>query len=649
MKWPAGATPSNDPSADSGVVGINVRTYALVAALVSIAESAVILTAYRYWHPAIAPPWFILWFLALHAVAGALLGWLIGNLEHRAPPRRRLVPGFLLASGASLAYLLPHWHAVFRQQPLQGKALAALAALAAPALAAALLAATLRTRQRLPGALATAATVASVLAASLLLPRLEVKTEPPASRAIRSQATRPETIRSETVVILTFDALRADHLSSYGYPRDTGRHLDRVLAGGLRFETALAPKTKTGPSLASLLTGLYPPRHGSMRHGWALSEGIETLAELVPARYQTAAFVANPVMHSVVEKAGFDHYELLDRAPAPQVTGAAARWLRRQAGRPVLLWVHLFEPHSPYAAPGEDWTHYRSDDLYDVGAGTPYDWRAAAAKVAVAPGKGRRAVEAGVNEMAARYDGYIRYGTRHAAGFLEQVFQLRQDPFVLVTADHGESMVEHDFFFWHGRYCYQPVVAVPFILHHPSLGLTGTSDMPVSLVDVAPTVCGLVDCREHAPLDGVDVIAALREEPPPRALYTSGRDHPLYSSWAVVDGGWKLIATPRRLSMLVDGIAHSRARLMANALPETMSVNPYRFRLYDHELYDLRQDPGELQNLADSEPLRREQLSRQLMAWLDEQYHAASITGVSRTQEIDEPTREKLRALGYVD
>ncbi|MEE8522677.1 MAG: sulfatase-like hydrolase/transferase, partial [Thermoanaerobaculia bacterium] len=165
----------------------------------------------------------------------------------------------------------------------------------------------------------------------------------------------PEPIVEVTdLVLISIDTLRRDHLSAYGYARDTSPHLRRLAAEGVVFETALAAHTNTGPSHASMLTGLYPQSHGVTRNREPIRPELETLAHRLRRRgYRTAAFVSGWTLSDEATGLG-SGFEVYDddvgrrERRAPETWRAARRWLgERYEEEPWFLFFHLFDPHYP--------------------------------------------------------------------------------------------------------------------------------------------------------------------------------------------------------------------------------------------------------------------------------------------------------------
>jgi arylsulfatase A-like enzyme/tetratricopeptide (TPR) repeat protein len=328
------------------------------------------------------------------------------------------------------------------------------------------------------------------------------------------------------VLLVTIDTLRADRLGCYGHAGAATPHLDGLAARGARFETAVAHAPLTTPSHASILTGLTPPRHGVRDNGRALVGGVPTLAEAFRAAgYATGAFVsAFPLDRRFGLDRGFDRYD--DRLPhgddprrasyverpGPATTAAALAWIDGQpAGRPWFVWVHYFEPHSPYDPP---------EPFRARLTGRPYDGEVAA-------------VDAEVGALVER-------AQRRSPG---------RPPIVLVTGDHGESLGEHGEE-THGVFVYDATLRVPLILAGPGVPVVVVSGGAARGVDVAPTLMDLAGLLPPATIDGRSLRPALAGGTvPDEPAYGESLFTHLNLGWAPLRawrrGRFKLVDAPR--------------------------------------------------------------------------------------------------------
>jgi arylsulfatase A-like enzyme len=362
-----------------------------------------------------------------------------------------------------------------------------------------------------------AVSVVALLALALWLTRADVPADIDASYPAKFYGIPGTKHDGPNVLIVTVDTLRPDHLSMYGYPRDTSPNLAKWFADATQFENAYAAEANTTPSLMSMLTGLYPQRHGVRLLYQRVGSDVVTLPDrLRRAGYQTGAVVSNMVL--TAEASGlstrFDHYDDLvsDREPSREVfernakdtTDAAIAWLRDgvDSGRPHLLWVHYIDPHGPYTPPDDLKTryHHGNPQIVDMDRVPAYQH-----------------VEGVTDGLAYvdRYDEEIAYVDREIGRLLAeyQAIGFWDDAIAVFTADHGETMLEHEHYFHHGYHVWEPIVRVPLAIRIPGKTASHLSHQ-VSLVDVTPTVLDAVDLAIPEGLDG----RLLWEESPGRIL-----------------------------------------------------------------------------------------------------------------------------------
>jgi len=299
-----------------------------------------------------------------------------------------------------------------------------------------------------------------------------------------------------SVVLITLDTTRVDHLSSYGYPRPTSPNLDRLARESVRHTRAWSTSSWTLPAHASLFTGLYPAAHGahyddegdaalgSYRVG-ALHERFETLAEILRSEgFRTGAFIGGPWLKPAYGlMQGFetvhDGVQGLAGPPARELTDQAMAWLdQAEAGQPYFLFVNYFDPHLPYDPPIE--------------AGGFGRWREPVRKEwwQEAIGGERPMTPAELEILVDRYDSEIRYMDMHLGRLLDAVAQAPGGDrvLVIVTADHGESFGEGGRYL-HSYWLAEELTRVPLLVRHPDRRRAGEVDAaPIQLVDLLPLI-----------------------------------------------------------------------------------------------------------------------------------------------------------------
>lgn len=323
------------------------------------------------------------------------------------------------------------------------------------------------------------------------------------------------------LVLIVVDALRADHLPCYGYDRPTAPQMCAIGADGVRFTRAYTVRTHTTPAVASMLTGLYPHRHGVIDLLVEVPAEVPTTAEMLRAAgWRTGAFVSSFVMIGQLTGfgRGFEVYE--DRVQtreafrenyqrdARETMDLALAWLR-QAGRHSFLFVHLIEPHGPYTPPEP----HRGRFALPPDARRPAEIQG----YQRIPGLHTAA------EYIGRYDGEIATADAEVGRLLAALREWGwyDGATVLLTADHGESLGEEGLWFEHGRSVGEAEARVPLLVKFAGPAAPrGVVATPVSLVDLHPTLLAAAGLSSARPgLAGADLRAvaggAPRQAPAP--------------------------------------------------------------------------------------------------------------------------------------
>jgi len=328
------------------------------------------------------------------------------------------------------------------------------------------------------------------------------------------------------IVLISIDTLRSDRLPAYGYGGVETPAIDRLAADGVVFDRAYAHSPLTLPSHASILTGLLPPAHGVRDNvGYRLDPAA---VPYLPRRLREAGYATGGAVSAYVLRGeggfadGFDRYddaiERRDRAgvgglqrPGEEALERILPWLRERGGEPFFLFLHLFEPHTPYRPPEPFASRYPD----------PYDGEVAAA-------------DRVVGELLAELDRLGLY--RRSA--------------ILLLSDHGEGLGDHGED-EHGLLLYRESVQVPLILKLPGGRAAGRRVAePAQLVDVAPTILELAGLEPSAEGAGRSLLGALRGEPAedPRPVYAETYFPRLHFGWSeltsLVSGRWHFIHGP---------------------------------------------------------------------------------------------------------
>jgi arylsulfatase A-like enzyme len=424
--------------------------------------------------------------------------------------------------------------------------------------------------------------------------------------------------RPPDVILIAVDTLRADRLGCYGYGEGTSPNIDRFAADALVFENALSHGSDTLLSCAALVSG-YLPHETRIIGRDDLPLEVPTLAETLQSQgYETAAVISNYVLRDGQGfEQGFETYdsemgqhELTRGFPerlAEFTTDRAIEILAEERDRPLFLWVHYQDPHGPYTPP----------EMF-VRAEAGGGGRALPLNPDVSGRGGIPVYQQLENRVdprfyASRYDGEIRYTDDQFARLIRALEHqgMYEDAVIVFTADHGEGMGEHDYWFAHGEYLYQGQIHVPLIVRWGDR-FGGRRAEFVQHVDVVPTILGLLGFPGADSLRGTDLFA---ESTSPRSIVSFAPAPSLdESKVSLVRDGMKVTYTPRHRAV---------------------------------QFHDLLEDPGEEASLTGNSPqmdVAREMMTELQRVRVEDRLRIEPPE--ARTPTAEE--LEKLKSLGYV-
>jgi choline-sulfatase len=451
-------------------------------------------------------------------------------------------------------------------------------------------------------------------------------------RKARPPAPKPAAARvpggGPSVLLITIDTLRADHLGAYGYSRRTSPRMDALAAEGTLFEQAYTYWPKTRGSFVAIMTGKRASQTGYSKSHPLLLDRNPTLASVLSqAGYETAAIVDNAnVAASLGYAKGFRSYREtweekglkteMDRTRA--ITESGVRFLKAASpDRRFLLWLHYVNPHTPYTPPPPYDTAFldaraASGPSLPVVAtlhgGIPHQW--------AVPGKNR------LGYYVAQYDGEVATVDEQVGQVLDALSAsaVKDRTIVVLTSDHGESLGEHDYYFDHGENLFDPSLRIPLVVVVPGAPKGRRSSVLASTLDLVPTILDAVEVSFPPDLAGHSLLPAVTgREPRPRPRLFGQNDRNLVATW---DERLKLVATPRG-----DG---------------------WRFSLYDRA-----QDPGETRDVSGRRPddLRVERRELEVFLERSDQEWARireALAHTSGEERLSPEACERLKALGYV-
>ncbi len=422
---------------------------------------------------------------------------------------------------------------------------------------------------------------------------------------------------AQNVVLIVLDTLRADHLSSYGYGRQTSPNLDAFGRAHARFTEARSQATCTYPSVNSLFTSRSAFHFLGQRRGRiGIPARYPTLAELLRAHgLRTGAVSASSVVRRTPSEhnpfgefeRGFDSFDERCLHRRADCVNRRARQFLNHTGEPFFLYLQYVDPHSSYAPPAA----YR--DRFTA----PYDGPQWVKDGNAAPlfnsllGRGEHvdAAPSDLQHLVDLYDGEIAALDARLGELLADLERraLMDDTVVVITADHGEEFLEHGMI-WHCFNLFEPTLHVPLFVHVPGAAPRPAEAAVVQNLDIVPTILDALGVPPPPELEGRSFLPLLRGTPAaPRPAF----------------------ALQGELRSVSDG----RFKLVANAATGATA------------LYDLVADPGETRDVAASERPAFHALRGELAQWL------ARVEG-ERTAEqnraLAEETQELLHSLGYL-
>lgn len=423
--------------------------------------------------------------------------------------------------------------------------------------------------------------------------------------------------KSRNVILLVVDALRADYLSCYGNPKLISPHIDEFARSSSLFLNAFCPLPNTQPSLASIMTSLYPPSHGLRRQGVALSNKAVTLTEILRSQgWDTGAVVGASNLDTIFGfSQGFQFYEdhlgskenlkvkKLDQRTrwqrkAKEVNEIVFRWLdKRNIEKPFFLMIHYFDPHAPYEPPAP---YYR---LYPPGETEESRWRA-------------------------MYAGEVSYVDSQFGKLMKRLSSkdLLKDTLVILTADHGENLGEHN---WqgHSQRIHDEAVRIPLIVAGPGIPQGKKFSQIVQSIDFAPTVLEFLNIPPPDMYQGKSLFQVFQGKPLREFAYLEIAKRP--------DNFSKLTPDWQKYPEIQWGVRTMDEKLIWSSDGK-------------HEFYDLRNDPQEVNNIY----LNNQHRARELEAMGNRfrtglaSYHFES--GPQAKVDGNDP-EEALRALGYIN
>jgi len=406
------------------------------------------------------------------------------------------------------------------------------------------------------------------------------------------------------IVFIVVDTLRASRLGCYGYPLPTSPTIDRLAEEGVRFERAFAPGIPTTPAHTTIFTGMHPLSHNIVCHGGTadLDRRIPVFPELLQRGGFTTAAVDNLYNIKPWLARGYEYYvnpasrhRLNLMVTCEEINSRAIPWIRSHASEKFFLFLHYWEPHTPYLPPMRYRKFYPSgrdpfstdhtslepmkrQPFWDMFKDTWFD---------------KLGPVTDADYIASLYDAEIRHVDDGIAAIMETLDEtgLTGETLVVLTGDHGESMYQHDIFFDHHG-LYEDVIHVPLIMRCPGRIPAGHTVCPmVQHLDIAPTFLSIGGCPTPSNMEG-------------RNLW------PLATN-ATENGGWERVICCESTWQSKWAIRTDDSKLIVARAQDQHGMPP-------RELYDLIADPLEQSNLANKLPKQVSALEQELESWISD-------------------------------
>jgi arylsulfatase A-like enzyme len=484
------------------------------------------------------------------------------------------------------------------------------------------------------------------------------------SPAIRRRETSPPPASGVTpalgkapqgVIVVWADTLRQDHLSAYGYERDTSPALAQFSAGGVRFAHNNTQATWTKVATPSMLTSLYPSTHGVANFNDRLPAAATTLAEVYRAAgYATIGFASNLFTGQFTNlHQGYEEQHEDGSLPnqgssktAREYVDRLSRWLESHRDAPFFAFVHVYDPHDPYephrpydtmwADPARRDEHQRNLEAVRKVINDPLR-RLFGMPTRVELVKAGLDADKYVEHDIGWYDGSIRGLDTEVGRLVERLEGLRlaDRTLVVFATDHGEEFLEHGATF-HGQTVYGELTRVPLMMRWPGVLPEGrVIDDVTQTIDVMPTLLEISGLAAPDGIQGQSLVPLMR---PDGAAGPAWRPRPAISekaltdpnkgaappphdteSYAIVDGSWKLVHHVKRPA----------------GAPE-------------FELFDVVKDPLDLKDVASGNPDVVQRLSKLLAGWQQMAQSARLKPDAESTKGLSQEQLQRLRSLGYI-
>ncbi len=435
-------------------------------------------------------------------------------------------------------------------------------------------------------------------------------------------------LRRPNVILITLDALRPDHLGCYGYKRNTSPNIDKIAQEGVIFTQAISQAPHTAPSVTSLITSTYPNIHNLKDWGYQFNPSLHlhTLPEVLRHYGYKTCLISNQLPLSLIKdlKRGFITYNTIQtetygppekQVKINEITDWAINWLQDNKHNKFFLWLYYLDPHAPYTPPEPYDKAFMNDRYYNINKSVPIsDDNYFQTPIGEIP---RFMVINNITEVdyyISQYDGEIGY-VDSQIGRLYKVLKslhLDKNTIIIITSDHGEAMGEHNLYFRHCTFLYDELIKVPLIIKFSKLMSFGKKiDTQVRSIDIMPTILDIlgISINRYRSIQGTSFLPLIFNQKYNFPVFAFSE---FLNRKSIRTKGWKLI---------------------------------YDEENGQFELYNLKKDPQELNNVVAIEKDKFEFLKHKLNGYIQQ----ASPQSQTSKLIFDEEAKESLKSLGYIN
>lgn len=325
----------------------------------------------------------------------------------------------------------------------------------------------------------------------------------------------------QNLILITIDTLRADHLVAYGYKRNTSPNITNFAKDSIVFDNHITTRPKTGPSLASLFTGLYPNQHGVRQNRQALNPKHRVLTTAFKENgYQTFAVVSNLVLkpeYSGLQR-DFDIYDVnlneaelnrenIKQRNAENTFKAALDILKKVKLQKFFIWIHLIDPHGPYYPPPENQDYFKSNLSNFIP-------KILLPQYQILPKAPVINKLTDLNYYIDSYDDEIKYTDVHFGKFIKEIeaLEIDKNSLIIISSDHGESLDNHNYYLEHGDNLYDSSIKIPLIIKTPEMKFTSPNRYQgvSTILDIYPTLINYFNFNFTKESDGKDLFELIK-------------------------------------------------------------------------------------------------------------------------------------------